>query len=196
MVKNKLTKRQIQAQNTQDKVYRTAVELIEKKGFENITVDEICKTAGVSVGSFYNCFKSKNDILDEVYRVADDYFLNVVANDLKEGSTHNRIIAFFRYYADYNVNRGLDFIKQLYNVHNRLFITKGRHMQTVLQSIIEDGQKIGEISTDMTSIEIVDYLFIAVRGVVYDWCLHNGEYDLVEFVDNYVRRLVKVVDSR
>ncbi|SNS59787.1 transcriptional regulator, TetR family [Anaerovirgula multivorans] len=189
----KLTKRQIQAQNTQEKIYRIAIELIEKKGFENITVAEIAKTSGVSVGSFYNCFQSKHDILDKIFKVADDYFLNVVANDLKEGTTQDKIIRFFHYYANYNIDRGLDFVKQLYTVKNNLFATKGRHMQTTLQTIIEEGQKNGDITTSMTSEEIVDYLFIAVRGGVYNWSLHDGQYDLCDFMDKYVALLIKAL---
>lgn len=190
---NNLTKRQIQAQNTQEKLYRTAIDLIEKKGFQNITVAEIAKAAGVSVGSFYNCFSSKHDILDRIFKVADEYFLNVVANDLKEGSTQEKIMRFFFHYADYNVNRGLDFVKQLYTVKNNLFATKGRHMQAVLKAIIEDGKRNGEITTPMTSEEIVDYLFVAVRGAIYNWCLHDGEFDLYNFMDKYVACLIKAL---
>ncbi len=195
MSQKRMTKRQIQAQNTKDNIYRTAVELMEKKGLQNITVEEICKKAGVSVGSFYNCFKSKNDILNEVYKVADDYFLNVVADapDLKEGNTRDKIIRYFHYYADYNICRGIDFVMQLYNVQNTLFIMKGRHMQTILQRIVEAGQKNGEIRTDMTAEEIVRFLFVSVRGVVYDWCLHNGQYDLDDAVVSHVKKLVMVL---
>lgn len=192
MDKNKFNKRQIQAQNTRNKIYFATVELMEEKGFGNITVEEICSRSGASVGSLYNCFKSKNDILNEIYRVADDYFNDIVANGLKEGSFYERIVWFFKYYADYNAERGLDFMKQLYNSQNKIFVTKGRHMQSVLQTIIEEGQKNGEVLGDMGAREIVEYLFIAVRGVVYDWCLHEGKYDLSEFVVNYVKRLVKI----
>lgn len=166
---------------------------MEKKGLNNITVEEICKAAGVSVGSFYNCFESKNDILNEIYTVADEYFLNVVAKDMKEGSINDRIIRYFCHYAEYNVQRGLEFVKHLYNPRNTMFIKKGRHMQLVLQEVIDEGQRSGNIPSDMTPEEIVEYLFIAIRGVVYDWCLHNGEYDLVEFTRNYVKRLVKAI---
>ncbi len=190
----KMTKRQIQAQNTREKIYRTSVELMEKKGLSNITVEEICREAGVSVGSFYNCFKTKNDILNEIYTVADDYFLNVVANGTATGSTDDKIVKFFCYYADYNVHRGLDFVKHLYNTSNTMFIKKGRHMQTVLRNIIEEGLKKGEMPTDMQPEEIVEYLFVAARGIIYDWCLHDGQYDLVEFTRGYMRRLVKVLD--
>jgi len=192
-VNKKLTKRQIQAQNTHDKIYNIAIELIESKGFENITVAEICEAANVSIGSFYNYFKSKHDILDNIFRLADDYFLNVVSHNLKEGSSREKIIKFFHYYGDYNLDRGIDFVKQLYTGKNNLFATKGRPMQAVLQGIIEEGQSTGEISIDMTSEEIVRFLFIAIRGVVYDWCLHDGEYDLLSAIDNYVILLVKIL---
>ena len=191
---SKMTKRGLQAQNTRERIYRTAVELMEKKGLSNITIEEICKRANVSVGSFYNCFKSKNDILNEIYNVADDYFLNVVAKDLTNGNTHDKIIRFFHHYADYNVNRGIDFVVHLYNPQNTMFIKKGRHMQLVLQNVIEEGQKIGEITTEKTAEEIVRFLFIAIRGVIYDWCLYKGQYNLVEFVDDYVSSLVKVLN--
>jgi AcrR family transcriptional regulator len=189
----KMTKRQIQAQKTRERIYQTSVELMEKKGLSNITVEEICKEAGVSVGSFYNCFKTKNDILNEIYEVADDYFLNIVANELTTNSTNDKIVGFFCYYADYNVHRGLDFVKHLYNTSNTMFIKKGRHMQTVLRNIIDEGQKKGDIPSEMQPEEIVEYLFVAARGIIYDWCLHDGKYDLVEFTRSYLRRLVKVL---
>lgn len=189
----KITKRQMQAQKTREKIYSISVKLMEEKGLNNITVEEICKVAGVSIGSFYNCFKSKNDILNEIYAVADDYFLDVVANKLKSDRTEDKIVEFFCYYADYVVHRGLEFSKHLYNTNNKMFIKKGRHMQTVLRGIIEEGQLQGDIKSDMLPDETVEYLFITARGIIYDWCLHEGEYDLVEFTRSYMRRMVKVL---
>ncbi len=194
-MKKTLNKRQIQAKNTYEKLYNVTIDQVERKGFQNITVEEICNKAGVSVGTFYNYFKSKNAILNEIFRLADDYFLDTVSINLTQGNTYDKIVDFFWYYAEYNKSRGLDLVKQLYTVHNTLFITKGRHMQTVLQKIIEEGKLSGEINSDMTSKEIVQYLFIAIRGVVYDWCLNDGNYDLTEFVVEYTKRLIKVLKN-
>jgi AcrR family transcriptional regulator len=187
----KMTKRQVQAQNTRKKIYKTSVELLESKGLSNITVEEICKVAGVSVGSFYNCFKSKNDILNEIYRDADDYFLFSVAEAINTGSIDERIINFFCYYADYVTHRGIDFIKHLYNTRNTMFIKKGRHMQTVLAKVIAEGQKSGELSSHMSPEKTVEYLFIAARGIVFDWCLYEGQYDLILFTRNYFEQFIK-----
>nr|WP_307906030.1 TetR/AcrR family transcriptional regulator [Clostridium botulinum] len=69
------TKRQIQAMNTKKKLYDISTELMKTKGYDNVTIQEICKKAGVSVGSFYHYFESKNDIFIELYKIADDFFM-------------------------------------------------------------------------------------------------------------------------
>jgi len=192
MLEKDLNKRQIQALNTKNKIYSAAVELIKSQGIQNVTVDTICREAKVSVGSFYNSYKSKNDIIIDIYRRADDYFLNTIEKALQVGSYSDRILLFFDYYAKYNMANGLDFVKHFYTTENKLFIKKDRHMPTVLQNIIFEGQKNGKIATNMTAEKIVDYLFIAARGVCFDWCLHEGEYELDKFMVDYIRSLISI----
>lgn len=184
------TKRQIQAQHTKDKIYRSAISLIEQHGFDNITIEDICKDAEVSVGSFYNAFQSKNDILGQVFKMADDYFENQVAPQLKNGTTKEKVLQFFHYYAEYNTDRGLDFVKQLYTGKNNLFATKGRAMQKVLSSILREGQEKGEIISTVEAEVINRFLFVTIRGLVYDWCLHDGEYSLTQATSAYTRLLL------
>ena len=83
-------------------------------------------------------------------------------------------------------------MKQLYHSSNRLFITKGRAMQNVLQSIIISGQSQGEIGKDMSPEAITEYLFVVARGVTYDWCLHDGGYSLSEQMHLYMERLLVI----
>lgn len=189
----KLNKRQIQAQDTYNKIYKAAMSLVERKGFDNVTVEEICAKAGVSVGSFYNYFNSKHDILIEIFKQADEYFINTVATDLNEGNFSDKIVKYFSNYARYCTNIEIDQLKQIYSTSNTHFIKKGRYMQVVLSNLLEEGVKSGELQTDMEIEEIVEYFFIALRGVIFDWCLHDGDYDLVEFTSNYTRRLLKVL---
>jgi TetR/AcrR family transcriptional regulator, fatty acid metabolism regulator protein len=193
MLEKELTKRQIQALNTKNKIFNTTFELIKSQGLQNVTVEAICRKANVSVGSFYNSYKSKNDILIDIYRRADDYFLNTIEKALQEGSYSDKILLFFDYYAKYNMSNGLDFVKKFYSPENKLFIKDGRHMQTVLQNVIDQGQKNGKISTKMTSKKIVEYLFIAARGICFDWCLHDGQYDLDKFMADYIKNLIATI---
>lgn len=69
-----VSSRKQQALETKTRIYQTALSLMEKKNYQSITIEEISKSAGVSVGAFYHYFKSKNDIFFEIYQEADRYF--------------------------------------------------------------------------------------------------------------------------
>ncbi len=183
----KITSRQKQALETKRKIYKTAIVLMEKKGFNNVTIKEISKASGVSVGAFYHYFNSKNDIYFEIYRKGDEYFQKVVSKSLKEEDSLNRILEYFEFYARYNLITGLETTKLLYNTQNKWFIKKGRYMQLLLQEIITEGQNKNELRNEMSSEEITDYLFISARGVVYDWCLNEGKYDLAHKIKNHIK---------
>lgn len=189
------TSRQRQAEKSRAALVKVALGLFEKKGFGNTTIEEIARSAGVSVGSFYYYFKSKDEVFFELYRKADDYFKRTVARNLgllaAEGArTPELVVQYFRHYARYNRRRGFDNITQLYNTKNGMFAAKGRYMQRLLTELIGAGQAAGELDPAPAPEELTDFFFIAARGVVYDWCIHGGAYDLVARMEQYMRKLV------
>ncbi len=187
--KQKLTKRQAQAQKTKSTIYKAAMQLMDKKGFNNTTIEEIIKKAKVSVGTFYLYYKSKDDIFQDVYHKADSYFKNEVSGQLAGKEAFDQIIYFFQHYAKYNQARGLDAISHLYNTKNKLFIAKDRYMLVLLKQIVDTGLQRGEIFFNADTQDMADYLFILARGTVYHWCLHDGQYDLEEAMVQNIARL-------
>ena len=195
MMQKKPTNRQIQAQQTKDRVYQVAIDLFETKSFENITVDEICTLANVSTGTFYNVFKSKYEILDHIFELADIYFKDTVSLHVLEGHTKDRILRYFDYYTQYTLDCGLEFVKQLYNVKNNLFAKENRIMQTVLLEIIRDGQKRDELLNTISAEDLVQFLFVCIRGLVYDWCIKDGRFDLKIAMRKHVERLLCIYEN-
>jgi TetR/AcrR family fatty acid metabolism transcriptional regulator len=192
------TRRKIQADTTKKKIYEIAISLMEKKGFANTTINEISKKAGVSVGTFYNYFPSKEEIFHNIFKKADEYFERVVSRYIKksEGSSQARVSLFFRYYAKYVLKQGFHNISQLYGTKTKLFAVKGRYMQELLSQINGDGQAAGEILDDMAPDRITEFMFVAARGVVYDWCIHEGSYNLESKMVEYMNRVTTVFLSR
>lgn len=174
----KKTSRAKQAEITKNKIYNCGVKLIRKHGFDNVTIEQIAKQSGVSVGTYYYYFESKFDLFSEIYKRADDYFLKEVAGNLKAEVCEGQIIEYFDRYADYSLSDGIEMVKKLYTSDNKMFITKGRAMQNVLQSIIEEGQQKGQITKNESPSEITHMLFVVARGVVYEWCINDGLIDL------------------
>lgn len=195
-MEEKLTNRQIQAINTKNKIYNVAIELLENKGYENITISDICKQAGVAVGSFYTHFNSKNDILVEIFKRGDDYFRNEVKNSLGNNSSFDKIIDYFDYYAKYLESLGIDMVKQLYSFNNKMFTTEGRYMQVLLDEIIIDAQKNNELLSDTPYTIITKQLFIIARGVVFDWCLHDGTYNLRKTMQTLIKPMLMTLQTK
>jgi TetR/AcrR family transcriptional regulator, fatty acid metabolism regulator protein len=191
-MEKKTTSRKLQADMTRQKIYDTAIALMEKKGYAATTINEIMGIVGVSVGTFYHYFKSKDDVFYELFKKADDYFEDTVEASLEKSGLDScgRIVLYFKHYAKYNTSRGIENISQLYNTKNTLFAVKGRYMQELLKREIRRGEKLGELNSSMGPAEATDFLFVAARGLIYDWCIHHGKYDLVKKMEEYIGHVI------
>ena len=194
MAEKKITKRKLQAKETKKKIFDAAIALLETKGLENITIQDINEHAGVSVGTFYHYYKSKEDVFFELYQMADDFFREEVSPRLLDDElpVGEKIVLFFKEYARFNINNGLEYVSQLYNTNNKFFISHKRYMVELLNRIISDGQGSGAIKTDLSAEDITSYLFVFGRGIIFDWCLHDGSYDLKAAMESRFTYLLPV----
>ena len=187
----KMTNRAKQAEATKNKIYECGVNLIRESGFDQVTVEQIAKEAGVSVGTYYYYFQSKFDLFSEIFKRADEYFQTHVEGRLLAEDTLEQIVEFFDKYADFNMVNGIEMVKKLYTADNKMFLTKGRAMQNILTAIIEKGQVQQQIAKKLSSEEITNVLFVAARGVIYDWCLYDGNRDVKQEMKKILTIMVK-----
>lgn len=192
-MKDKTTNRKLQAIATKDKIFNAAVKLICRKGIENIVVRDICNAANVSIGLFYHYYKSKDDILFEIYAQGDNYFAQVAANLTAEDAM-GKLREYITRYIEFVSTQDFCMVKHLYTSDNKLFAVKGRAMQTNLRDLIQRGQENSEVSSEMAPDETVEFIFVILRGIIFDWCLHDGHYDLransKKFIEYICRSLV------
>src|SRR2546427_121912 len=64
-------------------IMAAARQVIEEKGYENISMAEIAERAGVVEGTLYRYFENKRDLLT---KVANDWFAEVLASDAERAS--------------------------------------------------------------------------------------------------------------
>lgn len=195
MAKHPKTKRQEQARETKNRIYTSAIELMEHEGFDNITIADISEKAGVSVGAFYHYFSSKNDILAEIFHRADEYFSTHVVNSLSQVSVPEQIVEYFDHYAKFNLTSGVETTQELFSPKIKFFIQEGRPMIEILHDLILNGQKKNEIRGDIDAKELVRYLFVMARGVIFEWGLYDGNYDLESRMHKYMENLVSTIKA-
>jgi len=64
-------------------IRKAAINLISEEGFYNVTTDKIAEKAGVSVGTIYNYFKNKEDIISYIFQV-EQKKLKLIFNRVKK----------------------------------------------------------------------------------------------------------------
>jgi TetR/AcrR family transcriptional repressor of mexJK operon len=70
--------KQARSKQTKEKIIQAAIELIQQRGYEKTTSNDIAAAAGVSVGSFYTYFTDKRQLLLEIFdRLADEFSKNI-----------------------------------------------------------------------------------------------------------------------
>lgn len=186
-----MNSRSIKAHNTKEKIYNTSIKLFRSKGFDNVTIQDIAKAANISVGLFYNYYKSKNDILNQQFVIADEIFGNFIKNGVQGNTMKEKIKNYMLFYIDFVEDNPYDFTKVLYNNNNTLFIKEGRAMQTLLDPYIEEAIQSGEITTPMSVDEINEYLYQAMRGLIFHWCLYDGSFNIHQRAEKYLDLMIK-----
>ncbi|MCD8324884.1 MAG: TetR/AcrR family transcriptional regulator [Clostridiales bacterium] len=189
----KLSRKQ-QAEETRLLVFNTALSLLEERDFEEITIRDIVKAAGVSIGTFYNYFSSKLDVYYETYFLADAYFEEEVAPLLTQSTLRERLLFLFDRYAAYSSEiTSMSLTKILYNSNNKHFMRQtDTGIIPVLTRTLQQGMDSGELVCEESATEIASFLMIAARGQVYDWCIHDGSYILREAMAGMIGKLLRI----
>ncbi len=196
MAKTKMTKRKIQALNTRQKIFDTALQLFNKKGYDRVTVDDVCKKAGISKGTFYNYFKSKDQIIIEEFLKIDHYYQEMLPEINSKESYLERMKTFARLSLKYISEQGAPTVRIAYysqlspSIKTSPIVSPKRPLYQMAERLAREAQENGELRGDIPSEEIANTVIRAMRGIIYEWCLHNGKFDLEEAGEELVQILV------
>ena len=86
-MRKELTPRKRQALEMRSKIQNTALDLFNREGFENVSVEQIAQTAGCSVGNIYHYFKSKDELAIQVTSHVDQTYLELEEQYLSDRNT-------------------------------------------------------------------------------------------------------------
>ena len=82
----------ISKETRKETIIQTALKLFSQHGFYNTTIPDIAKQVGMSVGNFYNYFKSKDILAKELILYISEYLgKNIEAINQEEVSTKEKI---------------------------------------------------------------------------------------------------------
>ncbi|SKC88238.1 TetR/AcrR family transcriptional regulator [Maledivibacter halophilus] len=197
-----LTKRQKKALETKKRLYDAALELFKEKGYKNVSVDEIVAKANTSKGSFYTHFESKDQIIIEHFKNNDNHYAEYYKNLKSYKTSSEKLLNFAKnMFSFVNEKVDFDFTNVIYSsqlLHNQektYIIKEDRSLYKILYEIIREGQKLGEFREDYTAEELVKMAARSMRGTYYDWCLYDGNFDIVDNGVKYFSLFVEGIEK-
>lgn len=176
------------AEETRNRIYRSAERLFTENEPDTVSVDSIVKAAGVSKGSFYVHFASKDALLmelvnDEVTIVDAKYqsFIDTLPDDM---AVEDVILSLMDKIAEILTTEiGVEKMTAVYktqlsgNAGIGAVSNYNRDIYVIYRRVLERGIASGEIRTDMTADTLTRHLIMAIRGLTYEWCIRQPDFD-------------------
>lgn len=196
-MKDKLSlPRSVRTSNTKEKIYEAAEEILKKKGYEYLSVKNICQVAGISNGTFYYHYKSKEQLLsyylnEGFAKFRSDRNFNVDDLEFKE-----KILEYYVCYAAYVEETGLEFISNYYMPKNKALNTRGHRALSNLGNPIaehtwvinltykslEEAEKNSLLNPKFPAIHYANNCCTLLKGIIFDWALTNGNIDMEDLI--------------
>ena len=191
-----LTKQQLKSKETKERIFRAARHILQKKGYEELSIKNICEEAGVSNGSFYHHFKTKDDLLS--YYIEDQPSINPDLLDLPRDSREAKetIIYVYLNYVHYCQELGVEFMANYYTPKNQslnpLIRTERPYPIVTVHNYLDKYIQAGIVSPRLSLEDITTDIRMIVIGNVFEWCLKTGDAD---FEGNMKRSLQVYLDG-
>lgn len=168
--------------NTKEKIRECALELFKEQGYDNVTIVQICKSAGVTKRTFYYHYESKDELLygltDYIGEQAEQLLDSLVSQQTNVGMLWELMSV----YCIHSEKYGPKIIARLY-IHilqggtSEDFPYSTYLYKTVVRTI-QNAQLAGEIHNKSTPEEIAFTLYHAFRSVMFTWAAASDRFDL------------------
>ncbi len=159
-----------------ERLYHTTIELFGEYGYDGLSVDRICRLAGISKGSFFQYFASKSHLLEFDLLVLDERlgrWVDGIKAAEKSALARDRLVALYRSVVTQTELRPGE--QKFY-----LFVTDAvahagielegidlaRHFHNYIGEIIKRGVRTGEVRGDLDTEANAQIVSLVIDGLI------------------------------
>lgn len=169
---------------TRENLYQAIIELAKEKEYDKITIRDICAKAEVSIGSFYHHFHSKEELAVQAYYRVDRLINEDFCEMSEKYTAEEYLYLVLKSYITYVSQE----IGMLVRVYYKLVMDEtsvsafdpDRLYYKTLMKVLELCGEEDVIQKQENYHELTEYCIRFIRGLIFDWSLQKGDYDLVE----------------
>ena len=201
---NNRTKKQ--GAETKKLLFESADKLFRQCEFKDVTVETITRMAGVTKGTFYVHFESKDALYVQLFstyveRLDTQYgaFLDTLRPEMSSSET---VLAFVEEIIDLMITQiGYDSLKTVYQLQLASTINMEsvtgfeRRIYPFFQEVLERGIQQGEFNTALSLDALSRHFVMAIRGLTYEWCIRYPDFDFKQEASAHFRLLLEGIQA-
>ena len=165
----------------QDKVADAAVGLFRDRGYETVSVGDICAAAGVARSSFYRAFSCKNDILRRIFEHTDANSIVSVEELLAAENDFDRMWIIGDRYISLSRSLGPELSNTFMCMTARGeidLLALGHSVDSWFIRLTRNCQKTGIIRSKEPAELLGPLMVDMVYHELYVWCMRKGNYPI------------------
>lgn len=172
------------SQETQQKLIDAVIQLAREKRYESITVKDICRDAGVSTGSFYHQFGSKDALVLAASLKIDWLLTEQLTSSLEQLPPLNALDQLLRQYVLYIRDEIGPLLAEYYRV---LLLHPDARRKDADRLYCQEVQRLltlaaaqGLVRSCWNPEELASQIMRLLRGLFMNWLIAGCSYDLLD----------------
>ncbi len=186
---------------TKKRIRDEALKLINEKGFENVTLSDICEASGINKHTFYYYFKAKDELLKQFYNIPCHLDAFDLSNIFTSDSFVEQLWLLRKKIIGFLTGSGVTITKQLLiknlssDVGTFTLSEERKRLMALQKTLIEKGQASGEILSKTGSDVLLVLLNQSMYSAIFTWCVKNGSFDIWDFMRFMFEKILQVSEE-
>lgn len=174
--------------DTKAAIIATAIALFRREGYDSVSINDVCRACGVTKGTFYYHFNSKDEIIIHYYESLTSNMMEVVPRMVQQTSYKEKLWVLLEYWIGNTVSLGPSLLKAfmvadaekgLKNFSPFTASQTGELKSTydMQVELVKQGQAQGTVRKDIAPQALLQTFTSALIGIAFDWSSNGGQYD-------------------
>ena len=196
----KLNKNEISRERSMNRLIQAAFELFVIRGYHATSLEAISSKAGLTKGSVYFYFGSKEKLILHMFEVLREDLVDGLVATLRNpvGSHVDHIIRYIHKGADFGAERpnellfmiqiAIEFARQENVIATAIRELYG-DVHAAVEAVVSEAQAVGSMSSDIDARSFASMIVAVHDGMMLEWHLRGAEISGPDLVKN-VRRML------
>jgi len=166
--------------DTNINILNQGIKLFRERGYNLVSIDDICEAAGITKSTFYYHYKSKNDLIAQFFNDTHILVKEKLLDLLSHEQPLEQLWLLLSMYLQNLADAGPGLARQVY------ITSLERRVRTILPSDIHLRETIllllRKLKPELTEPQIVllyDTMIYTLDGIGLTWSLSDGEFDFL-----------------